>query len=156
MNFSHTLTHTQFCLACSSTFSCLKQTGRKANQREKQVIYSSFWLCAFATLAYWIHGFSPFRGLVLFCFVCLFFWTFWFLLGLQARTRKDWGTRQGETNILRHTLYTPQHKADWFLNNVFLFPPSSTEPKSCTLCCGVDWGELDGSIYIHLPSDTYY
>lgn len=29
----------------------------KPIERERQVLYSSFWLCAFATLAYWILGF---------------------------------------------------------------------------------------------------
>lgn len=39
-------------------------TGRNSDGKwkERQVLYSSFWLCAFAILAYWILGFC-FRGL---------------------------------------------------------------------------------------------
>lgn len=154
MNFPHTHTYSSVShvLALSHVWS--KQDGKQTRERNKSYIHHSdcvpLLLWHIESTVFLLFG-------ALFCFVMFgfFFWTFWFLLGLQARTRKDWGIRQGETNILRHTLYT-QHKADWFLKHIFLFSPSSTEPKSCTLCCGVDWGELDGSIYIHLSSDTYY
>lgn len=64
--------HTQFCLACSSTLSGLEQTGLSQVK-----LFSSFWLCAFATLAYLILGFcfrAFFLSFLLTCWFCSFTW----------------------------------------------------------------------------------
>lgn len=177
----HTNTHTQFCLACSSTFSCLEQTGssqikldrtqfgQKA-ERDKSCIHLSdrvpSLLWHIESLVSAFGAFFPLSN--------IFFWTSWFCSPLGSenwtlgtgldlsykRERKYWKMNNltGDKHIMSLSLSVNTTKWTVFIKmpastfDISVFAPAQSrwKPKSATLCCGFDWAELDGSIYIHL------
>lgn len=90
---AHIHIHTQFCLVCSSTFSCLEQTGIEPDQtgsdgkpRETSLIFIFLIVC----LRY--SGILNPRFLIMgpFFFFLQFFWTFCLSLGSENWTFEDW------------------------------------------------------------------
>lgn len=181
---THAHTHTQFCLARSGA--CPGANGTEPDQTgsdwERHVLYSSFWLCAFATLAYWILGFLLFGAflLVLFYFFC---WTSCLSFGSENWTRTWtgpdrllWGGRlvkerkagTGDKHITSLSVHTTTGassttmKASTLIQFFSVFTPSTKQldAKISHLSHRCHWGELDSSIYMHLihfidPSVTY-
>lgn len=159
---THAHTHTQFCLARSGA--CPGANGTEPDQTgsdwERHVLYSSFWLCAFATLAYWILGFLLFGAflLVLFYFFC---WTSCLSFGSENWTRTWtgpdrllWGGTAREREKSRNwrqtyyvTLCTHNYWSEFYNDEGFHFNPvfflfsppaqSNWMPKSATCHIGV-------------------